>query len=138
MNERRAVLLVVFGMLCHPFGICSSVVGHPVEPYFHLQLVCAGYESFQVGDGSVGGVHLLEVRGCVGTVYSAAARIDWHEPHHVDAESFELSEALLGCGEGAFCGERADVEFVDHSLPLGADGFVVDLVGVVFGQHGLR
>ena len=112
------------------------MVGHPVEPHLHVQLVGCGYKRLQVADGAVGGVHLLEVGGGVGAVDAAAPGVDGHQPHDVYAQRLQLVQLLLGGGQRALGSKRADVHFVNHLMTcfiLG--GCRVDSVHIVGCQH---
>ena len=116
MNHLAVAPCIVVGMLRHPAGICGGVVGHPVEPDKHIEFVGSRNKIAQVCNRAVGGVHLLEVSGCIGAVEASATRVDGHEPHNIDTERLEFAESLLGSGECSLLCERTYVHLVDYTM----------------------
>ena len=125
---------VVFRVCGHPVGIGGRMVGHPVEPYLHLQLVGTGDESFQVADAAISGVGLLVVGGCIRAV-GCATRINGHQPDDVHTERLQLGKALLGSSKRAGLCERADVHFVNHLTAWLIIRCVVDVIHIVGGMR---
>ena len=91
------------------------MVGYPVEPHLHSQTMCLCDKGSQVGNGTIFRVGLLEVCGSIGAVDASASGVDGHEPDDVDAKGPEFPQSGLGCCEGPFGGERADVHLIDDA-----------------------
>ena len=85
MHDAITALHVIFRMGRHPGGIGSGMVRYPVEPYLHIQVVCLTNKVFQVADGAIRRIRLLEIDSGIRTVDSTATGIDGHEPDNVDA-----------------------------------------------------
>ena len=82
------------GLFGDPPRVARRVVGHPVEQDPHAEAVGLGDEGVEVGHRAQLGVHGAVVADRIVGAERAFApglpdRIDWHEPHGVDAEVFE-------------------------------------------------
>ena len=138
VDHLSAALGIVFGMRGHPVGICCRVVGHPVEPDFHLQFVGTLDEGLEVADAAVFRIHLLEVGGCIRAA-RGATRIDGHQPDDVYAGLLQFDQAFLCSIQCACCCERPYVHLVDDAPALGIlCRSIVDVVHIVGSLHPAR
>ena len=114
--ERMQIARIIVGMQVEPRVVVCRVVGHPVEPYLHIQAVCRVHQVSQIVDSAVARVRSLHGCRCIRTVHSAVALVYRHKPHHVYTKVFQRAELAGSSIERTGRGERTHIHLIDHTM----------------------